>query len=69
MSVKAKVRIGTLNSVGGVLNEMAKVYREGRRGELELSDATKLVMILREIRCALEVSEFEARLLTLEQKK
>ena len=69
MSAQKKPRIGRLDSVGGVVTELGRIYRQARRGELDVGDATRLAMVLREIRCALEVSDFEARLLTLEQKK
>ena len=68
MSAKAEIRIGQLASIGGVVSELAKVYREARRGELEVGDATRLAMILREIRCALESSDVERRITELEAK-
>ena len=34
-----KMRIGPLDTVGGVCTELAKVYREARRGDLDMSDA------------------------------
>ena len=69
MSEKPKIRIGPLDSVGGVVRELGRIYRQARKGELDVGDATRLAMILREIRCALEVSDFEARLLAVEQRK
>lgn len=69
MKEKAKIRIGPLNTVGGVVTELGRVYREARRGELDVGDATRLAYILREIRCALELSEFEKRLEALESAK
>ena len=69
MSEKAKIRIGRLNTVGGVVTELGRIYREARRGELDVGDATRLAYILREIRCALELSEFEKRLEALESAK
>ena len=69
MSEKPKIRIGRLDSVGGVVTELGRIYRQARKGELDVGDATRLAMILREIRCALEVSDFEARLLAVEQTK
>ena len=69
MSVKAKIRIGPLDTVGGVVTELGRIYRQARRGELDVGDATRLAMILREIRCALEVSDFENRLQIVEEKK
>ena len=68
MSEKAKIRIGRLDTVGGVVTELGRVYRAARRGKLDVGDATRLSMILREIRCALEVSEFERRIQELEAK-
>ena len=67
MSDKPKVRIGPLNTVGGVVTELGRVYREARRGQMDVGDATRLAMILREIRCALEASEIEKRLGDLER--
>ena len=69
MSVKAKIRIGPLNTVGGVVTELGRIYREARRGELEVGDATRLAMVLREIRCALEASDIEKRIEALEVKE
>jgi len=69
LSEKAKVRIGRLDTIGGVVTELGRVYREARRGELDVGDATRLAYILREIRCALELSEFEKRLEALESAK
>ncbi len=69
MSGKAKIRIGRLDTVGGVVTELGRIYRQARKGELDVGDGTRLAMILREIRCALEVSDFEARLLAVERRK
>ncbi len=68
MSAKTEIRIGQLATVGGVVSELAKVYREARRGQIEVGDATRLAMILREIRCALEASDIERRIAELETK-
>ncbi len=54
MSERIKVRIGPLDSVGGLITEMAKVYRHARRGELETTEATRLVFMLRSMRQAIE---------------
>ena len=69
MSVKAKIRIGRLDTVGGVVTELGRIYRQARRGELDVGDATRLAMILREIRCALEASDIERRIADLEATK
>ena len=68
LSVKTKIRIGPLNSVGGVISELGKIYRAARRGELDVGDATRLAMILREIRSALEAGDIERRIEELESK-
>ena len=66
MSKKANIRIGRLNSVGGVVTELGRVYRKARRGDLDIADATRLASILRELRCALEAGDVERRLDELE---
>ena len=66
MSEKAKTRIGPLNTVGGVVTELGRVYRLARRSELDMADAKALTYVLREIRCALEASDIERRLEALE---
>ena len=64
-----KMRIGPLDTVGGVCTELAKVYREARRGDLDMSDAKGLTYVLREIRCALEASDIERRIEALEANR
>ena len=64
--LKRRVRIGPLNTVGGVVTELGRVYRKSQRGEMELSDATRLTCVLRELRCALEAGDIERRLDELE---
>ncbi len=63
---KAKPRIGRLDTVGGVVTELGRIYRLARRSELDMSDAKALTYVLREIRCALEASDIERRLEALE---
>ena len=65
--MKAKIRIGRLDSVGGVVTELGRVYRQARRGELDVGDATRLAMILREVRSSLESGDIERRIEELEQ--
>ena len=64
---KRRVRIGHLNTVGGVVAELGKVYRHARRGEVDMAEAKALVYCLRELRCALEASDVERRLEELEE--
>ena len=61
-----KVRIGPLDTVGGVVAELGKIYRQARQSELDVEDAKRLTYILREIRCALEAGDIERRLDALE---
>ncbi len=51
-----KVRVGKLDTVGNVVTEMAKIYREARRGNLETLDAVRLARVLCEIRRGLETN-------------
>ena len=47
-------------------SELARVYRQARRGEMEMADAKSLTYVLRELRCALEASDIERRIEELE---
>ena len=58
---KRNVRVGRLDTVGGVCVEMGKVYRQARRGDLETEKAARLIHMLHLLRGALETSTFEAR--------
>ena len=53
---KRKVRVGKLDTIGGVVTEMGKIYRQARRGNLETLDAVRLARVLCEIRRALETN-------------
>ena len=64
-----KLRIGRLDTVGGVVVELGRVYRLARRNEMEMTDAKALTYVLREIRCALEASDIERRIEALEESK
>jgi hypothetical protein len=61
------VRIGPLDTVGGVVTEMGKVYRQARRGELDSTLAGRLVYMLTQMRGALEAGVLEERLRKLEK--
>lgn len=61
-----KVRIGRLDTIGGVITEMGRVYRQARRKELDTLDANRLVGILAQIRTTMELSEIEERMRALE---
>jgi hypothetical protein len=64
---KRRVKIGRLNSIDGVVAEMARIYRESRRNELDSSTAYRLAAILRDIGKTIETSELERRLNEIEQ--
>ena len=63
---KRKVRIGRLDSVGGVISEMARVYRHMRREELDTLDGSRLVGVLTAMRHAMTDMNFEERIAALE---
>ena len=63
------IRIGPLASVGGVVTEMGRVYRQARRDELGVEKAGKLIYMLSQMRSALEVAALEARVDALEALK
>lgn len=69
MAGKKKKRVGKLDNFGGVLTEMARVYREMRNEEIESLDGSRLVSALTQIRGTLELSELELRLRALEDRK
>ena len=68
MSDQAKIRIGHLDSVGGVVTELGRIYRLARRHEMDMTEVKGLTYVLREIRCALEASDIEQRIAALEAK-
>ena len=58
-----------LKTVDNVRLEMAKVYRDMRRGVVDTGDGSKLVYVLAQIGKMIELHEFEARLNILEGNK
>ena len=61
-----KVRIGRLDTLGGVLKEMGRVYRQTRRGDIDDQHGARLVGMLRAMRETIEVADIERRLEALE---
>ncbi len=55
-----------LTRVGHVRDELAKVYREVRRGDLGSNEGGKLCYILMAIRQVIETGELESRVKALE---
>ncbi len=65
---KRPPRVGRLDTVGGVVAELGKIYRAARRGDIDTQDVTRLAYVLSQIRAAIESSEIERRLDELERK-
>ena len=67
MSENRKVRIGPLTTVGEIAAELGRLYRQARRGEVPVADASRLATILAVMRQCLESSEIERRIGEMEQ--
>ena len=63
---KRAQRVGRLHTVGHMVSEMGKLYRQARKGEINSADASRLASILALMRQGLEASELERRLAALE---
>ena len=63
---KRAQRVGRLHTVGHIVSEMGKLYRQARKGEINSADASRLASILALMRQGLEASELERRLAALE---
>lgn len=55
-----------LETVANVRRELARIYREARRGELKVDHATRLAYLLDLMARMIERSELEARIAALE---
>ena len=66
MTGKRKVRIGRLTTVGQVAAELGRLYRQARRGDVAVADASRLATILAAMRQCLEASEVERRIAEME---
>lgn len=56
-----------LKTADDVRLEMAKVYRDMRRGDIDMSDGTKLAYVLGQLNKAIETGIVEARIESLER--
>ena len=65
---KRAQRVGRLDTVGRIVSEMGRLYRQARRGEINSSDASRLASILALMRQGLEASDLERRLAELEKQ-
>jgi hypothetical protein len=66
-SPSRKPNVGRLTTMNAVRQEMARVYREARRGEKNTQEAGRLVYILSLIARIIEGSDLEQRVGKLEQ--
>jgi hypothetical protein len=53
-------------TVGQVAAELGRLYRQARRGDVAVADASRLATILAAMRQCLEVSEVESRIAAME---
>ena len=58
--------VGRLDSPGGVRLELARLYTEARRGQIDSGDAYRLSLILAQLVKAIEVADLAERLDALE---
>jgi hypothetical protein len=63
------MRIKPLSTVGGCSIEMARLYREARRGETDISEVKGLVWILKTLSGLITESNLEKRIEVLEIAK
>jgi hypothetical protein len=61
-----RIRIGRLTTVGQVAAELGRLYRQARRGDVAVADASRLATILAAMRQCLEASELERRIAEME---
>jgi hypothetical protein len=65
---RGKPNVGRLHTLTSVRQEMARLYREARRGKETVADAGRLAYILSLISRIIEGSDLERRLEALERK-
>jgi hypothetical protein len=66
-TVSPPPRIGSLTTVRNVREELARVYKDARRGVIETQDASRLAFILMTLFRVIEGGELEERMNKLEQ--
>ena len=66
MSEKRNKRVGPLNTALECRRELAKVYREARRGDIETTDAGRFANILSLLINAIRDTDLEDRVRRLE---
>ena len=60
-------RVGPLNTVRRVREELAKVYKDARTSKIRTEDASRLAFILMTLYRVIEGGELEQRLATIEK--
>jgi hypothetical protein len=63
---RTDIRVGRINTLGGVASELARVYRGVRHKKIESTERYRLSCILTALAKCLEASEVEHRLDALE---
>ena len=63
---KRVLRIGKLDTVMNVGNELGRLYRHARKGKIETIEAFRLAGVLNALRQCLEASAIEQRIAELE---
>ena len=64
-----KKRIAPISNVIHVREHMVRIFKEARRGECKVEDASRLIHMLSLIQRSFEISDVEERLRQLEQEK
>jgi hypothetical protein len=62
------LRIGKLDTLAGVRQELTRIYRASRRGELNTQDLTRFAFVLQAIARVIAQSDIEARMADLEHR-
>ena len=62
-------RIGNLITASDCRREIAKIYKLGRRGDIETQDMTRFASVLQMLIGAIRDGDFEERLKALEEAK
>lgn len=68
-AAEPKKRIAPIASVADVRDHMVRIFKEARRGDCKIEDASRLIFMLGQIQKCFEASELERRLTALEQSE
>ncbi len=56
-----------IRTIGGLLTELARIYRLGHQGKMVWADVAAASRVLREVRIILETSAIEQRIVQIEE--